>query len=226
LRKYKWTSAKLKPKYPRQPVPIIAFSASPATRQTLCAICDARSPTPVYLQCGHEFCSHCWVEYLEGRINGRGDCNIPCMQDGCSWLIPESFIKGLCGDALYSRFEGICLRQYVERLRYLKFCPAPECTEIVSCRVAANESALETLVPTVTCSNGHAFCFGCHIDSDHRPVLCRIVKLWLDECQKDAEIRPQLTRHKEHIDTLQWIHSHTKKCPGCSSPIQKNGGCK
>jgi ariadne-1 len=225
LRKYGWTSAELRPKYPRRPVPITALPTFSASHQPLCPICDARSSTLVYLQCGHKFCSGCWVEYLEGKVNG-GDCDIRCMQDGCSWLIPGSFIKELCGDTLHSRFEDRFLRQYVEHLPHLKFCPAPECTEVVSCRVAANESALQTIVPAVTCSNGHTFCFGCHIDSDHRPVLCRIAKLWLDKCQNDAEIQSQLTKHKEHIDTLQWINTHTKECPGCSSPIQKNGGCK
>jgi ariadne-1 len=59
----------------------------------------------------------------------------------------------------------------------------------------------------------HKFCFGCIIDSDHRPVVCGIALLWLKKCRDDSE-------------TANWIKSNTKECPKCMSTIEKNGGCK
>jgi ariadne-1 len=180
----------------------------------------------LHLQCGHKFCSSCWIEYLKDKIIERGLCDIRCMQTECKWLVPGSFIQKLCGDEVYNRFEVLSLRRHVEGIPYLKFCPAPDCPDIVSCPAAANKSALKIIVPTVTCSNGHTFCFGCHIDSDHRPVLCRIAKLWLDKCRVEVEIQPQLTRQQEHIASINWINANTKECPECHIRIQKNGGCK
>nr|GAT59280.1 predicted protein [Mycena chlorophos] len=58
----------------------------------------------------------------------------------------------------------------------------------------------------------HKFCFGCVIDSDHRPVVCGVALLWLKKCRDDSE-------------TANWIKSNTKECPKCVSTIEKNGGC-
>ncbi|KAJ7162284.1 RING-5 domain-containing protein [Mycena filopes] len=58
----------------------------------------------------------------------------------------------------------------------------------------------------------HKFCFGCPIDSDHRPVVCGVASLWLKKCRDDSE-------------TANWIKSNTKECAKCMSTIEKNGGC-
>lgn len=59
----------------------------------------------------------------------------------------------------------------------------------------------------------HRFCFGCNVDSDHRPVICGVARMWLKKCQDDSE-------------TANWIKSNTKECSNCQSTIEKNGGCK
>lgn len=72
---------------------------------------------------------------------------------------------------------------------------------------------LNQLIPTVTCECGNDFCFGCGYAADHRPVLCKIVKLWEKKCADDSE-------------TANWLNAHTKECTKCQSTIEKNGGCK
>lgn len=59
----------------------------------------------------------------------------------------------------------------------------------------------------------HVFCFGCPIETDHRPVICAVAKMWLQKCEDDSE-------------TANWIKSNTKECSQCQSTIEKNGGCK
>lgn len=71
---------------------------------------------------------------------------------------------------------------------------------------------LNQLVPTVVCHCGNDMCFGCGYAADHRPVLCKIVKLWEKKCADDSE-------------TANWLNAHTKECPKCQSTIEKNGGC-
>ncbi|KAJ9081899.1 hypothetical protein DSO57_1010109 [Entomophthora muscae] len=44
------------------------------------------------------------------------------------------------------------------------------------------------------------------------PCLCDYAKAWLMKAQDDSE-------------TSNWIISHTKVCPKCKAPIEKNGGC-
>jgi ariadne-1 len=119
----------------------------------------------------------------------------------------------------------------------LKFCPYPSCTNTVSCPSASSKSSLACVVPTVSCGargiggdldanlsqsqqfglglqgKEHKFCFGCPIESDHRPVVCGVAKMWLKKCRDDSE-------------TANWIKSNTKECTNCQSTIEKNGGCK
>ncbi|KNZ76583.1 hypothetical protein J132_09443, partial [Termitomyces sp. J132] len=122
----------------------------------------------------------------------------------------------------WPRFHDLLLRHFVASSPALKFCPYPSCTNTVSCPSAAGRSVLATLVPIVSCgargigsdSTGkeHMFCFGCPIESDHRPVICAVARMWLKKCRDDSE-------------TANWIKSNTKECPKCQSTIEKNGGC-
>ncbi|CAG7854728.1 E3 ubiquitin-protein ligase dbl4 {ECO:0000250/UniProtKB:P36113, ECO:0000305} {ECO:0000250/UniProtKB:P36113}; AltName: Full=DNA-break-localizing protein 4 {ECO:0000303/PubMed:23628481}; AltName: Full=Histone E3 ligase 1 {ECO:0000250/UniProtKB:P36113} [Serendipita indica DSM 11827] len=179
----------------------------------MCPICcDDEPPSTLALACNHRFCSDCWSQYLEGKVRDEGECVVRCMKDGCSLLVPDSFIKEHSSAKTYDRFEELVLRHYVSHIAHLKFCPAPGCTDTVSCTAAATKSALDTVVPSVSCAHGHKFCFGCSIDADHRPVLCKVAKLWVKKCQDDSE-------------TANWIKTNTKECSKCQSTIEKNGGC-
>ncbi|KAL0957075.1 hypothetical protein HGRIS_003172 [Hohenbuehelia grisea] len=138
-------------------------------------------------------------------------------------------------DKLLSRFQELLVRQFVGANRKLKYCPYPGCTNTVSCPSAATKSSLNMVVPTVSCgargigtsmtssqvlereslglqAKEHTFCFGCPIESDHRPVVCNVAKMWLKKCHDDSE-------------TANWIKTNTKECSQCQSTIEKNGGC-
>ena len=188
-------------------------TTAPSTKFICPTCCDDAPEGILALRCGHRFCSGCWGAYLDSKIRDEGECNFQCMESGCSLLVPDSFIKENTDANTADRFEELVLRSYVSHIAHLKFCPAPGCTNTVSCTAAATKSALTTIVPTVHCSQGHTFCFGCSIDSDHRPVLCQVAKLWLKKCQDDSE-------------TANWIKTNTKECSKCQSTIEKNGGCK
>lgn len=140
----------------------------------------------------------------------------------------------------WQRLQELFVRHFVACTSHLKFCPYPSCTNTVSCPSAASKSSLTSVVPTVSCGargiggqdtaasmsssqqfvtglglkgKEHKFCFGCPIESDHRPVICGVAKMWLKKCRDDSE-------------TANWIKSNTKECSQCQSTIEKNGGCK
>ncbi|KAJ7785456.1 hypothetical protein B0H14DRAFT_3506873 [Mycena olivaceomarginata] len=168
-------------------------------------------------------------------------CSI-CFDDGpelttrSRWTATTPHARAAVDEETYTRFEELLVRHFVSCAPHLKFCPYPSCTNTVSCPSAASKSSLTTVVPTVSCGarglgppsgsmtqsqelvkqatgKEHKFCFGCIIDSDHRPVVCGIALLWLKKCRDDSE-------------TANWIKSNTKECPKCMSTIEKNGGCK
>ncbi|TFK53757.1 hypothetical protein OE88DRAFT_1277996 [Heliocybe sulcata] len=183
----------------------------------VCPICfDDTQTETLALSCTHTFCASCWNAYVTGKIREEGEHWIRCMAEGCSLVAPDPFIQQALGDdtATWSRFQELLVRHFVSCNKNLKFCPYPNCTYTVSCPAAATKSSLSTIVPTVTCGAGpdHKFCFGCSVESDHRPVVCAVASMWLKKCHDDSE-------------TANWIKSNTKECTKCQSTIEKNGGC-
>ncbi|EPQ56890.1 hypothetical protein GLOTRDRAFT_73357 [Gloeophyllum trabeum ATCC 11539] len=195
-------------------------SPSPAPKEDepyTCPICfDDTQTRTMALACGHAFCSSCWNAYVTGKIREEGEHWIRCMAEGCGLVCPDPFVREALGEdkATWNRFRELLVRHFVGCNKNLKFCPYPNCTYTVACPAAASKSALLSIVPTVTCgaSPDHKFCFGCSIETDHRPVICAIAAMWLQKCHDDSE-------------TANWIKSNTKECTKCQSTIEKNGGC-
>jgi ariadne-1 len=191
---------------------------APAAEPFVCPICfdDTQQQTRA-LSCGHAFCEPCWAAYACGKIRDEGEHRIACMAEGCALTAPDPFVSEcVSGDTRATvRFRGLLVRDYVEGHRDLKFCPYPECSHTIRCGQGSSRTALSTIVPTVVCGADprHAFCFGCPIEGDHRPLVCPVSKMWLQKCHDDSE-------------TANWIKSNTKECSKCQSTIEKNGGCK
>jgi ariadne-1 len=107
------------------------------------------------------------------------------------------------------RYQQLLLKSYVDDFPSLKWCPFPNCEDAIYCKVIPDD--LDVVVPSVSCSHDHRFCFGCS-GPDHQPANCRVAKMWLKKCADDSE-------------TSNWIAANTKECPKCQSTIEKNGGC-
>lgn len=191
---------------------------APKPEPFVCPICYDDSQTAFSaLSCDHAFCIGCWNAYITSKIREEGEHAIRCMAEGCGTIAPDLFVRAALGDdaATWERFNELLVRHFVASNPNLKYCPYPSCTYTVSCPAAASKSALTAIVPTVSCgaSAQHKFCFGCAIESDHRPVICGVAKMWRKKCRDDSE-------------TANWIKSNTKECSKCQSTIEKNGGCK
>ncbi|KAK0194863.1 hypothetical protein F5146DRAFT_950078 [Armillaria mellea] len=200
----------------------------------VCPICydDSSDLQTASLDCGHLFCTGCWMAYVSSKVRDEAEHCVRCMAEGCALVAPDHFIQSVLAgeeEPTWARFQELLARHFVSCNPNLKYCPHPGCTNTVSCPAAASKSSLTTVVPTVSCgargipgapeastsavaAKEHYFCFGCPIDSDHRPVVCSVAKMWLKKCADDSE-------------TANWIKSNTKECPKCQSTIEKNGGC-
>ncbi|KAJ7050024.1 hypothetical protein C8F01DRAFT_1060712 [Mycena amicta] len=225
----------------KRPVTRRTTKRSPSPPKTngpfTCSICfdDAPTLTPLALDCGHAACSGCWDAYITSKIRDEAEHVCRCMAEGCGLVAPDTFVRAAIDEESFVRFQELLVRHFVACMTHLKFCPYPSCTNTVSCPSAASKVSLTTVVPIVSCGarglasesqplsqsqelikqatgKEHKFCFGCIIDSDHRPVICAVALLWLKKCRDDSE-------------TANWIKSNTKECPKCVSTIEKNGGC-
>jgi ariadne-1 len=155
------------------------------------------------LGCGHRFCRACYQEYLRNQVlDGPGCIAARCPEHKCNQVIPASvyrhFLQGLPEAA---KFESFCLRQFVDTSKAMRYCPAPRCEKVI----------VGSGVTSVTCSCGMALCFKCG-DSSHDPCSCTQLAEWTEKCMNESE-------------TANWIIANTRKCPVCTTRIEKNQGC-
>uniref|UniRef100_A0ACD5WCL8 Uncharacterized protein n=1 Tax=Avena sativa TaxID=4498 RepID=A0ACD5WCL8_AVESA len=159
------------------------------------------------MDCGHCFCNDCWTEHFLASLD-NGKKHIHCMELKCPAICDDATVRRLLGlkyPAAAKRFNGFVLESYLENNASVKWCPsAPHCGRAI--RVDAGERYCE-----VECPCGVSFCFNCAAPA-HSPVPCTMWDQW------DAKFRGE-------SENLKWIAVHTKSCPSCHKPIEKNGGC-
>ncbi|KAJ2815797.1 hypothetical protein FBU31_006795, partial [Coemansia sp. 'formosensis'] len=168
-----------------------------------CEICFTSGADEQYLglTCGHCFCTDCYATYATGKIREGESWRIRCPAPKCKTLLGEASARMLLAEHadVLDRYETNLTRSFVNDLDSLTWCPAPNCKYAVECLVP--RSAMMTVVPTVNCKCGKAFCFGCKVD-DHMPAPCYLVDKWLRKCKDDSE-------------TANWLKANTKECTKC-----------
>lgn len=175
----------------------------------MCDICIEEKPAKEFttMDCGHYFCNDCWTEHFVVRINEGQSRRIRCMAHKCNAICDDGRIRNLVSvrdSAVAKKFDRYLLESYIEDNKRVKWCPSvPHCGNAI--RVEDDELC------EVECACGHQFCFGCSCEA-HSPCSCLMWEHWVKKCQDESE-------------TVNWITSHTKSCPKCHKPVEKNGGC-
>ncbi|XP_021718700.1 probable E3 ubiquitin-protein ligase ARI2 isoform X1 [Chenopodium quinoa] len=174
-----------------------------------CDICMEEHPANKFttMDCGHYFCNDCWTEHFIVRINEGESRRVRCMAHKCNAICDDGKIRNLVSkrdSAAAEKFDRFLLESYIEDNKRVKWCPSvPHCGNAI--RVEEDDYF------EVECACGHQFCFGCSSEA-HSPCSCLMWELWMKKCQDESE-------------TVNWITSHTKPCPKCHKPVEKNGGC-
>lgn len=136
---------------------------------------------------------------------------ILCPAHKCPQILDDALVLWMGDAELYTKYQYLTLRDFVDDHPQLKWCPSPNCDSVIECNAPASQVGL-TIVPIVTCSDCHcSFCFSCG-GSNHLPIPCHLLKCWIQKCADDSE-------------TANWMSVNTKDCPKCASTIEKNGGC-
>ncbi|KAJ6790192.1 hypothetical protein PWT90_07898 [Aphanocladium album] len=222
LRHFRWNKERLLEDYMDRPEKILEAAGLSSNTSDLpkleavpgfvCDICceDEEGLQTFAMKCGHRYCVDCYRQYLTQKIRDEGEAaRIQCPSDGCGRILDSRSLDLLVTSELTGRYHELLNRTYVEDKDIFKWCPAPDCPNAVECGIKKKD--LDRIVPTVECSCGFRFCFGCP-NPDHQPAPCDLVKKWLKKCADDSE-------------TANWINANTKECPKCQSTIEKNGGC-
>ncbi|KAL1200853.1 putative E3 ubiquitin-protein ligase ARI2 [Cardamine amara subsp. amara] len=160
------------------------------------------------MDCGHCFCNNCWARHFTVKINEGQSKRITCMAHKCNAICDEDVVRTLLVSKsqpdLAEKFDRFLLESYIEDNKMVKWCPSvPHCGNAI--RVEDDELC------EVECSCGLQFCFRCSSQA-HSPCSCLMWELWRKKCYDESE-------------TINWITVHTKPCPKCYKPVEKNGGC-
>ncbi|XP_057964244.1 probable E3 ubiquitin-protein ligase ARI2 isoform X2 [Malania oleifera] len=185
------------------------LDSSPMSSTVSCDICmdDVPSNEVTRMDCSHSFCNNCWTEHFIVKINEGQSKRIRCMAHKCNAICDEVIVRNLVSKRhpdLAEKFDRFLLESYIEDNKMVKWCPSvPHCGNAI--RVEDDEFC------EVECSCGMQFCFSCLTEA-HSPCSCIMWELWTKKCRDESE-------------TVNWITVHTKPCPKCHKPVEKNGGC-
>lgn len=182
-------------------------SSTSSSSELDCEICCYTRPANEMtgLECGHKFCSVCWMDYLTSKIvdEGMGQ-TISCAAYGCDILVDDVTVMKLITDPKVKlKYQHLITNSFVECNRLLRWCPAPDCGHVIKVQ--------HFDCKPVQCACGHTFCFACG-ENWHDPVKCVWLRKWIKKCDDDSE-------------TSNWIAANTKECPKCHVTIEKDGGC-
>jgi len=181
--------------------------AAAAPKTADCDICflNLHASLMTGLECGHQYCTNCWIEYLTTKIVDEGESqSIECPGSGCKILVDDATVMRLLRDSKVKlKYQHFITNSFVECNRLMRWCSKPDCN------YAAKVRSVEA--KAIKCKCGHVFCFKCS-ENWHDPVRCHLIKMWIKKCDDDSE-------------TSNWISANTKECPKCGATIEKDGGC-
>ena len=130
-----------------------------------------------------------------------------CMHEKCHAICNENKVRQLVAPVdpqAAERFEQSLLESYIDDNSKVKWCPSvPHCGNAIC---VDGDPFCE-----LQCTCSEQFCFNC-LEKPHSPCSCVMWQLWDKKCKDESE-------------TVNWMKAHTKPCPKCGKPVEKNGGC-
>jgi ariadne-1 len=184
--------------------------AARGLRPRVCAICFDEQPAgqTASAGCSHYYCNGCWRGYVRAAVGDGPRClSLRCPDPRCSAPVVRELVDEVLAADDVGRYARFWLRSYVEESGgRVRWCGGPGCARALESSGGGDAAA------DVFCVCGYGVCWACGEEA-HRPVSCATVRAWL------------LKNSSDSAETANWVMAHTKPCPRCGRPIEKNQGC-
>ncbi|XP_069827794.1 E3 ubiquitin-protein ligase RNF14-like [Dendropsophus ebraccatus] len=173
--------------------------------------------------CQHVYCNTCLKDYYEVQIKDGQVSSLNCPEPECTSVATPAQVKDLVGEQLFSRYDDLLLQLGLDSMADVVYCPR------ITCQAPVIQEPESTMGMCSVCQ--YAFCILCKM-TFHGIAPCKVPEEKNDDLDEEdtdddeeEDEMEYLARQANKIKNVSWIKESTKPCPGCRSPIEKNGGC-
>ncbi len=167
-------------------------------KNEICSICMGEIKDKFVLGCGDFYCRECIRNIILNSLNDISKFD-KMICPTCNEQIEENFIKKLCTEKEYKKYN-----KYKKRIEGLKNkelipCPYPDCESYSNINLVSKN--------ITKCENNHIFCVKC-------------LKIIIDEKYKEDHI---CVDEKKDLNYRYLLSEKTiRKCPNCNSWVQRD----
>ncbi|XP_028250267.1 zinc-binding protein A33-like [Parambassis ranga] len=165
---------------------------SPSAEDLTCAICKGVFRDPVLLQCGHNFCEACVLQWW--GVKRKREC--PCCKSVCTRrVLPRNLVlKNFCDTFSLEVDSGIVCGRHYEKFKL--FCLDDNTPVCVVCKESAQHRD-HRFVPVDEAADIHRRSFSVHLEPLRKKLnLCKDVKGKYEKADSDIESQAQDTEEK------------------------------
>ena len=192
-----------------------------ARQITTCGICFddfASVDCSRFVKCGHAFCRGCVRGYFESQMGEGALGGMVCPEPSCrKQATPDEVLAALPAE-LRDKFEKLSLERSLAEMSDVAWCPRCEYPALLE----------EEGSRLATCGQCRfAFCVECGQTWHGLAPCANLAARWkaADEAGREALRKKYGAAILDEVESSAWMSEHTKPCPKCNTPVEKNGGC-
>ena len=185
---------------------------------TVCSICFSNIISTRLGSCKHLFCNDCLNQYIKSHILNKS-LEITCPELRCSCKLNlATVMKYLDSNALFTLYFNKLVQNTVLGDENIKQCPTPSCSYIAVRNIVKFRINRINIPSVVSCFCNKTWCFNCQKE-DHWPASCELFEKYQQQYKNDVGTL------FDHYGNIYRTSVEYRKCPFCTSPVIKNGGC-
>ena len=194
------------------------YRADPTATLSCSACCEDLQLREVAGQvCGHVMCVLCWRRMLSTHIS-QGSAFLRCVGFKCACFVEEGLILTMVDAADYKRYRRWLQDSFIQ-LRGWRWCTNAKCNKVASAGAASGDQ-----FAVVSCTCSAQWCFSCGREG-HWPISCDASRQYarsklVRDMRKTVQSRIGAIKPEEDF-----VRVEVKRCPKCSTPWERNGGC-
>jgi len=168
-----------------------------------CPVKDSKAPSS---DCTHvaTVCKPCMTNYVESEINRKGELTaIRCPV--CYETLSFNDVKRGASQPVFERYDTLLLRNGLQAMPDFRWCKNAQCGS-----GQIHDGGVDR--PIMKCQ-------GC------KDLSCFLHDLPWHYSKTCEEMDIELEKNENELASRVYIAAHTKPCPQCREPIEKNEGC-